>query len=392
MPMNRERAYQSMQSQGVDAIVASSLENVYYISDYWSLGQQLRCGTQVYALLPLDGDPAIVAPMDEMDLVVESGSWIDDVCFHGTLNVEVARTDEASDQTLRLIDLYRAAEPESDSVSALIKVLEGRKLTHGVLALDASGIPSGLFEAIRKELPEAELVDGTDLMREIRLIKTEEEVNRIKRATEITEKSMEDALEIARPEIMEIDLAGMFEYSVAYDGGKVTYNLIGFRERSGFPHPIPSTLEARRGDVIRMTLGCTWRHYHSNISRTAVIGRPSSRARKQWEAVVKAQEAALDAIRPGAKIPEVYAAAEGELKAAGLKHYNAYFGHGLGVECDERPMIEKDGGELLEGMIINIDVPYLELGSGGVQLEDTILVTADGFTLLTRTDRTLYLL
>jgi len=69
------------------------------------------------------------------------------------------------------------------------------------------------------------------------------------------------------------------------------------------------------------------------------------------------------------------------------------FGHGLGVECNERPWIEAGGdGELLEGMILNVDIPYLELGWGGVQLEDTVLVTKDGFELLTNTDRTLYLL
>ncbi|MCW4036924.1 MAG: M24 family metallopeptidase, partial [Candidatus Bathyarchaeota archaeon] len=68
-------------------------------------------------------------------------------------------------------------------------------------------------------------------------------------------------------------------------------------------------------------------------------------------------------------------------------------GHSLGVECNEVPWIEKDcEGELQEGMVINIDVPILELGWGGLQLEDTVLVTSDGYELLTRTDRTLYLL
>lgn len=392
MPLNMERAFEVMQSRGVDAIIASSLENVYYLSDYWSLGQQLRCGTHVFALLPLDGVPTIVAPINEVDLIVDSGSWIDDICFYGAFDVDVGETDEASEQTLRLVDLYRASKPEADAVSALLRALEGRGLTRGALALDTSGMSSGFLEVLPKELPDANFVEGMDLLREIRLVKTEEEVSRIRRATEITEKSMEDALEIARPDIMELDLAGMFEYSVAYDGGRVTYNIIGFGERSAFLHPIPSKSEARRGDGIRMTLGCTWWHYHSNISRTAVIGRPTSKMRERWEAVLAAQEAALDAVRPGALISEVFTAAERELESSGLRGHSVSFGHGLGVECNEWPWIEEGEGELLEGMIINIDVPSLELGWGGVQLEDTILVTADGCELLTRTDRTLYLL
>lgn len=393
MPLNRERAYQTMQRRGVDAIIASSPENVYYCSDYWSLGQQLRCGAQAYALLPADGDPVIVAPLNEADLIVYSETWIGDVRFYGTLNVEVAQPGDVSEQTRRLIDLYGAAEPEADAVSALIRVIEEKGLARGVLAFDTYGIPPTVFGELKERLSDAKLVEGSDLLREIRLIKTREEVACIQRATEITEKSMEDALEIARSGIMELDLSGMFVYSVGYDGGRVTYNLIGFGERSAFPNPIPSTFEASRGDTIRITLGCTWRHYHSNISRTAIIGRPPAKVRKRWEAIVNAQRAALDAVRPGAQLSEVYAAAERELESAGLKCFSAYFGHGLGVECDERPWIGKgSSGELMEGMVINIDVPYLELGWGGVQLEDTVLVTAEGFKLLTRTDRDLYLL
>lgn len=393
MPLNRERAYQTMGNRGVDAVIASSPENIYYISDYWSLGQQLRRGTQAYALLPVDGDPAVVAPFEEADLIVDSQTWIGDVRFYGALNVEVAQPSEASEQTQRLIDLYRAAEPEADGVDALLRALEDRGLVRGVLALDTSGISPRLFGVLQERLPDAKFFEGSDLLREIRLIKTGEEVARIRRSTEITEKSMEDALEIARSGIMEIDLAGMFGYSVAYDGGWGTHNLIGFRERSAFPNPIPSTLEAHRGDTIRMTLGCTWRHYHSNISRTAVIGRPKAKVENRWEAVVSAQGAALDEVRPGAKLSEIYAAAERELESAGLKCFSASFGHGLGVECDEPPWIRKgSGGELQEGMVVNLDVPYLELGWGGVQIEDTVLVTAEGFKLLTRTDRTLYIL
>jgi Xaa-Pro aminopeptidase len=109
--------------------------------------------------------------------------------------------------------------------------------------------------------------------------------------------------------------------------------------------------------------------------------------------VITAQEAALDMVKPGIKVSDVYATAEKELRAADLKQINAAFGHGLGVECMEKPIISKDEDmELMEGMVLNIDIPYLELGWGGVQLEDTILVTDDGFELITNTERTLYLL
>jgi Xaa-Pro aminopeptidase len=151
--------------------------------------------------------------------------------------------------------------------------------------------------------------------------------------------------------------------------------------------------EAKKRDLVRLTLGCTWDHYHSNVSRTAVIGRPLAKVERRWAAIIAAQDTALDVVKPGAKVSEIYAAAEKELTNAEAGRYPSTLGHGLGIECNEMPVIAKTGeDELLEGMVINVDIPVLELGWGGIQLEDTILVTSDGFELLTRTDRTLYLL
>ena len=108
---------------------------------------------------------------------------------------------------------------------------------------------------------------------------------------------------------------------------------------------------------------------------------------------MNAQNAALDVIQPGVKISEVHTVAEKEYDVAGLKIHESPLGHGLGVECNEMPWIQRDNEEeFLEGMVVNIDIPYLELGWGGIQLEDTIMVTADGYEILTKTDRTLYLL
>ncbi len=393
MPLNRERAYQAMQNSGVDALVASSTENVFYISDYWSLGKRLGCGVQAYALLPMKGEPALIAPLAEADLIVESRTWIDDIVFYGSSNVGLGNPEEPSEQTGILMDLYRKARPEADGVSALQKTLEANGLSRGVIALDATGLTPELYKGIKSKLPDAKIVDGGEMLRGIRLVKTEPEIECIRRATEITEKSMEDSLEIARSEIAELDLAGMYAYSVAYDGGLVTYNLIGFGERSAFPNPVPSLFEARRRDIVRMTLGCTWGHYHSNISRTAVIGRPLAKVTRLWENVQAAQDAALDAVEPGTELSEVYAVAEMELSKDRVEGRAYRIGHSLGVECNELPWIEKEcEGVLQEGMVINIDVPILELGWGGLQLEDTVLVTSDGYELLTRTDRTLYLL
>lgn len=393
MPLNGERAFQVMQEHGVDTIIASSVENVYYISDYWCIGKSLSCGTQTYAILPIEGEPTIVAPLNEADLIVDSETWIKNHMFYGKPMVELSEVGETTEQTDSLFKMYGEAKPEANGGLALIRALEENGLMKGTIALDSSGLVPSVYEYLGTKISGDKVVDGAGVLRETRLVKTSPEVELIQRATAITEKSMEDALEIARSEITELDLARMFAYSVVYDGGQVTQNLIGFRDRSAFPNPVPSMYEAKRRDIVRMTVGCTWGHYHSNISRTAAIGPPLAKVKRRWEAVERAQDAAIDVIKPGVKVSEVYGAIEKVLSESDVKVMSPEFGHGLGVECHEMPPLTADGErELLEGMVINLDVPVLELGWGGVQLEDTVLVTGDGCMLLTNTDRTLYLL
>jgi Xaa-Pro aminopeptidase len=357
------------------------------------LASKLGCGVQAYAILPIKEVPTVIAPIDEADLVLSSETWIEDLRFYGEPRVKIGDSDELSEQTLQLIDLYQGSTQEEDGISSLIKAIKDKNLTKGVIALDTSGITPTFYEYLKAKLPEAKIIDGTPLLQEIRMVKTDLEVERIKRATAITEKSMEDSLEIAREEITELDLSGMFAYSVTYDGGMVSQNLIGFRERSAFPNPMPSLFEAQRRDVIRLTLGCTWDHYHSNISRTAVIGKPLQKVKRLWETIKSAQDVAIDAITPGTKVSEVYDKAIKPLESSELKITPSALGHSLGVECNEQPWImANNDSEIIEGMVINVDIPALELGWGGIQIEDTILVKSDGSELLTSTDRTLYLL
>jgi Xaa-Pro aminopeptidase len=393
MPLNGERAFEVLKREEVDALIATSTENVFYVSNYWSLGKRLGCGGEAYAILPLEESPAIIAPLNEADLLVENQTWIGDFRFYGEFGVDLGEPEDPTEETGLVMGLYSSANPEADGASALLKAIEDKGLMGAKIALDTSGLSPAQYEHLKSKLQGAKLVDGSDLLREIRLVKTEGEVERIKTATTITEDSMDDAMEIARDEITELDLAGMYGYSVAYAGGRVTQNLIGFRDRSAYPNPLPTMYAAKKRDLVRLTLGCTYDHYHSNVSRTGVIGKPLAKVKRRWEAILSAQNAALDAVKPGAKGSEIYTAAEKELANAEATRYPSTLGHGLGIECNEMPLISKTGeDELLEGMVVNIDIPVLELGWGGIQLEDTLLVTSDGYELLTRSDRTLHLL
>jgi Xaa-Pro dipeptidase len=392
MPLNKERAKQVMERAGVDAILAASPSNVFYVSDYYGAGMQTGCGTQGYAFLPLDAEPALMAPIVEADLVAESNSWIKDVHWYGCLKVNTSMNSKVSEITQRIIEATKAKAEQTPCDSLVIAVTQ-RGYAKKTIAVDGNGVTPARWENIKRNLPDAKIVDGSKLLEEIRAVKTPEEVELIKKATEIAEKSMEDALEIAQPGIMELDMSQMFSYSVAEDGGRVTSDNIGFGERSAYPNPIPTTLALAKGDLIRMSLGATWAHYNGKVARTAALGKASPEVEKRLMTVIDAQEAAFDASKPGNTIGAVYAAAQKELEKGGVKECSMSLGHCIGVDCNERPWIGPGDKMILEeGMVLSVDIPFLDLGWGGIEMEDTILVTKKGLRFLNNTERTIYLL
>ncbi len=340
-------------------------------------------------MIPLNGEPIVIAPAWEADLVLSGG--VGSIYLYGPEEVDL---QEGADSAIfePLERLYIRARMGGDALSALMEALHSEGLSKGVIAVDSSRVEPGYLERLRRELPRVELIEGRGLLEEVRLVKTGEEVERIRRATEVAEKSMEDALEVARPEITERELASIFEYSAAGDGCEASYRLVGIGERSSLPNPIPSQKEAERGDIMRMSLGCTWMHYNSNVSRTAVLGRPSPEIRKGWEAVASAQDALLEEVRGGARLSQLYSAGERRLKEMGVRVIPSTLGHGIGVELEEDPRVGRADGELMEGMVLNVDVRYLRLGRYGLGVEDTVLVTEGGFERLTKTDRDLYII
>jgi len=379
-----------MAERGVEALIATSPQNVYYVADYWSRGLELGV-SEAYAILPLDGDPLLIAPVEEVDLIAEGETLFESLYLYGPPSFEVS-TDWMAERTGEILSLLESSKIYVDAPSALSAALRDLKPS-GRVALDSSGLFPRSLEALRGRLGVIKVVEGSELLREMRMVKTPLEVERLRRATEVLEKAMEDALEIIGSGVSELEASGMFRYSLASDGGVETIILLGFGERSSYPNPLPSTLEAARGDVIRVRLGCTLGHYHSRVSRTAILGRPRREVRERWEAVLSAQNAALEALEPGASASEVYERAEAELRERGLRAVNHSIGSGIGLEAYEPPRIgRRCDEELLEGMVIALNVRYLKLGSYGVEVEDLYHITGDRAQPLTRTARELYLL
>ena len=399
MLINRKRAEEIMKKYEVEAIIASSPENVTYLSDFWDDSHWSIRGTQVYAVLPLDRniDPFIVTSVGALDqAAIEKNCWIDKFYTYGKFFTQIPKNkkEHFSKAEEKLKELLNTMNKEDDPVLALKNGLAERGLIGKRIAIDEMNITPKLFESIRKKVSNTEILYGYSMMREIRSVKTEVEVQRLQRSAEIIEKAFLNAIQNIHEGMSEIEITDILKQTVIEQEGLPILTCIGAGHNSAFPNVIPTDYKVQRGDLIRFDIGCLYEHYYSDTARIAVLGKPTDKQRDYYNAVKIGEEQALRLVRPGTKASEIFGEAVEGVRKAGIPHYERnHVGHGIGIECYDLPNITPLSDDILEeGMVLNVETPYYELGFGGVQVEDTLLVTKSGYQQLTINSRDLFIL
>jgi Xaa-Pro aminopeptidase len=145
------------------------------------------------------------------------------------------------------------------------------------------------------------------------------------------------------------------------------------------------------GELLRFDIGCLLDGYWSDIGRTAVVGPPDELQRRRYDAIFAGEQTQIDSVKPGMAAGEVFDLAMDEVRAHGIPGYRRqHCGHGIGAEVYENPIITAGVATPLEvGMTFCFETPYYELGWGGMMVEDTLVITETGCTLLTESDRSL---
>ena len=251
-----------------------------------------------------------------------------------------------------------------------------------------------LFEALRARLPmKASLIPVHGWVEELRMVKTPGEIARIRRSVETNSRAFEQAVARVRPGMKERDLAAELEYRMRRLGAeKPSFEtIVAGGVRSALPHAQPTAAPLREGDLVVVDMGAFQDGYASDMTRMLFLGRPTMRVKRTYRAVLEAQLAAIDRVRAGVPAAQVDRAARRVLKTYGLDRAFVHStGHGLGMEIHEPPRIGKrDKSVLREGMAITIEPGvYLE-DFGGIRIEDTVVVTAQGCEILTPTSKEL---
>jgi len=383
--LNLPRARDVFGAAGVDAVMATTHANVRYLSGFVGFGQRLMPSIQVYALAGMETLPesTVILPAGELDMWAQFPAEQATLAPYGRFFVEVQSNGASfSDEMSRYRSLVQV-DAQSTSLSAITSHLDllGPKARIG---LDERGIAATARDALRTRYGDR-LVDAAAMFDQVRMVKTPEEIRRLTRATQVIEAAYYRAIAEAREGMTEIEMAFVFDSETIRLGCEPVFTVLAFGERSALPNATPGTRKLLAGDIIRFDIGCRADGYYSDIARTAIFGEATEKQRNYYRAILEGEQIAIEHVRAGVPASAIFATAVEATREAGIAHYRRHHvGHGIGLDVYDLPILNDSTATPLEpGMVLEVETPYYELGFGGLQVEDTILVTDDGYRRLT---------
>lgn len=199
MLLNRDRALQMMEQYELDALVATSPENVTYLSDYSSLAFQRSRGSQFYAILPREGsDATLIVPISELPVLAERPSWIEDIRTYGVYHMARLAGAKLEGAEKRLDEMRRFCPHSEMPILALVGALREKGLAKGRLGMDELDVSFSRMDEMRGALPQAKFIPASEILKEIRMVKTAEEVERLKISSQINEEALRAMMSLVR--------------------------------------------------------------------------------------------------------------------------------------------------------------------------------------------------
>lgn len=224
-----------------------------------------------------------------------------------------------------------------------------------------------------------------------RLIKDPDEIQRLREAAKLGSEGFDYVCSLLREGITERELAAELTIFWLKRGAqKLAFApIIAFEPGNSEPHYTPRDVPLKLGQSVLIDIGVMLNDYNSDMTRTVFFGKPQAAMLKIYDVVKKAQETALALCRPGTTTVELDRAARKVIEDAGYgEAFSHSLGHGIGLEIHESPRIHSKKGTpevvLQPGMAITIEPGVYVPGVGGVRIEDTVVITKDGYEDLTQ--------
>jgi len=320
----------------------------------------------------------------------------------GATYVGVPKTDVEDTKKHCSSDHILGFEDEVGMLHSLMHTWKELGLEKGKVGVENTWLRVSMLEMFKHPHAKPEglqFADATKIMTDLRIIKSSEEIKRIRKAGRVADRAMTAAVKAVKPGVAETEVAGEAEYAMRKNGAEEFFRTyVASGPRSSIAHGVVGKRRIRKGDLVMIDLHPTVDEYHADICRTICVGKPSEKQRKAFEVYLKAQRAAVRTAGPTTTMTALENIMHETFQKEGHEEY--FIGppiHGVGLDFEEPPLPaghaffhgEEPKDELKPGMVISIGNCGLYLGDFGVRIEDTVAITEKGHEELTRYGRTL---
>lgn len=359
-----------MHSNGLDAVVVASPENVFYSTGCRIITQITIRDRMAIVLIPFNDEPILI------------------VC-------ETERLQAKIESRIREIRFY--TEFKHSPINLLGTILNERGLQESRLGIEMNYISALDLQRLRKKTPNVEFRHCENIFDSMRMIKSEEEIEIMKRAARATRKSIYDAFDATQRGDTELSIAKRMITKLVKGGADATFCpcyflVLGSGRRTPIAHAAPTDRRIREGELLRVDFGGMFSGYVSDAAAMAVVGKPANRQSRVYRKLVQSHERIIDKIRPGISSAHLYDLCREVFRQNDLPFRVPHIGHSIGLNVHERPMIQPFSIETIRrNMILNIEPSTVPVGGREFyHIEDTVLVTNDGVELLTEIQQELF--
>jgi Xaa-Pro dipeptidase len=354
---------QEMAREGADVLLVVKPQNIFYLSGCRTYGGALAPDLLV---VPSDGPMKHVTRAFEVG-VLRTFSWVEDIRAY----------KDTEDPFLVLRDTLAETKAKKQRIG---------------VELNSAYFPALTLEKVRSIVPGAEFKDVSNLIGNIRLIKSEKEIQYVREAARLADLGMRAGINAVKEGVYEYEVMAEIFHALFKNGQDdvSTTVLVISGPNSGLAHCSHHDRKIGKGDPVLIEHGGCCHLYCSNVLRTVFVGEPSKRIRAMYEAAAKAHDLAIQAVRPGVRAEEIDMIAHRVIEDAGFgEFFVRRTGYALGITAQPDHWIEPlnllkgDSHVLQPGMVLSIEPGPSVFGEGGCSIGDNVLVTKEGYEYLT---------
>jgi Xaa-Pro aminopeptidase len=344
----RNKLRRQLKQEGLDALLVTNFINVTYLSGFTGDDSFLLVGATKDVLI---SDERYTTQLEEECPGLE-------LCIRG---------------------------PGTKILEFVTKTIERAKCRR--VGVEADSMTLAQRDALADLNPKIEFSPTSAWVENLRMVKDRDEIERTRRACDMARRAFEVVRAKITPSMTEAEIAAELEYQARRFGAKrLSFEpIVGVGPRAALPHGHATNKRVGEAEFTLIDWGVLEGLYMSDLTRVLATDKISPKLRKLYGVVLKAQQAGIDAIRPGAVCEDVDAAARAVIEKAGYgKHFGHGLGHSLGLEIHENPRFAKGHKTVLKpGMIMTVEPGIYFPGWGGIRIEDDVLVTRTGHEVLT---------